>query len=85
MHPTASHDPNGETSIFYETITSIYNILAHNDRYCDIEGIVFDLYEHCFNNVEMDCAVVKVTERAQKDVFKLVAKVNDVAMRFSED
>ena len=84
MNPTKSHDPNAETSVFYETLTSVYNILAHNDRYCDIEGIFIDLYEYCF--VETDeCAFELITARAQKDVFGLIAKVNDVAMRASED
>ena len=84
MHPTASHDAEGETSIFYETLTSVYNILAHNDRYCDIEGMFIDLYEYCFVDTNQ-CAFSKVTARAQKDVFGLIAKVNDVAMRATED
>ena len=85
MDPIKSHNPEAETTVFYESITSVYHILGYNDRYCDMEGFLIDFFEYCFANEDKPCGFSVMLERAQKDMFKLVAKINDIAMRASED
>ena len=64
MHPVKSHDPDEGTTIFYESLTSVYYILGYNDRYCGLESIFTDLYSHCFDNPKNPCAFGKVWKTA---------------------
>ena len=85
MHPVASHNEESGESIFFETLTSIYHVMGFNDKYCGFEGLFADMYSHCLHNSDKPCTFNKMLARAQKDAFKLISQVNDIALQYSEE